>query len=167
MTDTLKPPAATWTYELAGAEDALPLSNTADVAQATVRQDVSLVSRIRVPGVVLRNPVKRRSGRTAMVAGVADGSGRGRADLEPGWQEASRAVAREMGEWRRAHPKATLAQTEGAVFEAMQRLQARALGQVAHATATSDIVAQASEERPRCPTCGSQLEPRGRQRRSI
>jgi hypothetical protein len=36
-------------------------------------------------------------------------------------------VARELAEWRRAHPKATLAEIEDAVFEAMQKLQARAL----------------------------------------
>jgi hypothetical protein len=44
----------------------------------------------------------------------------------PGWQVASQAVARELAEWRRAHPKATLAEIEDAVFEAMQKLQARA-----------------------------------------
>ena len=85
----------------------------------------------------------------------------------PGWQAASQAVAREMAEWRRAHPKATLAQIEDAVFEAMQKLQARALGQVVHASAVSDVAAQPADERPRCATCGGQLEPRGRQRRSI
>jgi hypothetical protein len=41
----------------------------------------------------------------------------------PGWQVASQAVARELAEWRRAHPKATLAEIEDAVFEAMQQLR--------------------------------------------
>ena len=45
----------------------------------------------------------------------------------PGWQVASQAVARELAEWRRAHPKATLTEIEDAVYEAMQKLQARAL----------------------------------------
>jgi tRNA(Ile2) C34 agmatinyltransferase TiaS len=85
----------------------------------------------------------------------------------PGWQVASQAVARELAEWRRAHPKATLAEIEDAVCEAMQQLQARALGQVVHASAVTDVAAQPSEERPRCPTCGGHLEPRGRQRRRI
>ena len=40
----------------------------------------------------------------------------------PGWQAASQAVARELAEWRRAHPKATLTEIEMAVFEAMQKL---------------------------------------------
>ena len=85
----------------------------------------------------------------------------------PGWQVASQAVARELAEWRRAHPKGTLAEIEDAVFEAMQKLQARALGQVVHASAVTDVAAQPSNERPRCPACGGQLEPRGRQRRRI
>lgn len=85
----------------------------------------------------------------------------------PGWQAASQAVAQEMAEWRRAHPKATLTEIEDAVFEAMQKLQARALGQVVHASASADVGAQAVEDRPQCPTCNAPLEPRGRQRRTI
>jgi uncharacterized protein with PIN domain len=85
----------------------------------------------------------------------------------PGWQAASQAVAQEMAEWRRAHPKATLTEIEAAVFEAMQKLQTRALGQVVHASTAADLAAQASDERPRCPRCDGQLEPRGRQRRTI
>ena len=45
----------------------------------------------------------------------------------PGWQAASEGVARELVAWREAHPRASLTQIEDAVFEAMQRLQARAL----------------------------------------
>ena len=85
----------------------------------------------------------------------------------PGWQAASQAVAQELAEWRRAHPKATLTEIEIAVFEAMQTLQARALGQVVHASASADLKALAAAERPQCSTCGGQLEPRGRQRRSV
>src|SRR5438105_5207084 len=85
----------------------------------------------------------------------------------PGWQVASQAVARELAAWRRAHPKATLTEIEDAVFEAMQKLQARALGEVVQASSAADMAAQSSEERPRCPTCGGQQEPRGRQRRTV
>src|SRR2546422_6769233 len=85
----------------------------------------------------------------------------------PGWQAASQAVAHELAEWRRAHPKATLTEIEMAVFEAMQKLQAQALGGVVQASTAADLAALASDERPRWPTCGGQLEPRGRQRRRI
>ena len=72
-----------------------------------------------------------------------------------GWQVASQAVARELAEWRRAHPKATLAEIEDAVFEAMQKLQARALGQVVHASAVTDVAAQPFAEEARYfPTVG-------------
>src|SRR5690349_24886294 len=85
----------------------------------------------------------------------------------PGWQVASQAVAQEVAEWRKAHPKATLTEVEAAVFEAMQQLQARALGEVVQASAVADLAAQPAAERARCPTCGGQLEPRGRQRRRV
>jgi uncharacterized protein with PIN domain len=85
----------------------------------------------------------------------------------PGWQAASQAVAQELAEWRRAHPKATLTEIETAVFEAMQQLQAQAMGEVVQASTAADLAALHSDERPRCATCGGQLEPRGRQRRRI
>jgi hypothetical protein len=85
----------------------------------------------------------------------------------PGWQATSQAVAQELAEWRRAHPKATLTEIETAVFEAMQTLQAQALGGVVHASRSANVAAQPAAERPPCPTCGGQLEPRGRQRRRI
>ena len=85
----------------------------------------------------------------------------------PSWQAASQAVAHELAEWRRAHPKATLTEIETAVFEAMQKLQVQAMGEVVRASAAVDLAAQSASERPRCPTCGGQLEPRGRQRRRI
>jgi hypothetical protein len=85
----------------------------------------------------------------------------------PGWRALSDAVGRELIAWREAHPKASLSQIEDAVFEAMQRLQARALKQVVLASAVADVAAQPAAERPACPRCGGRLEPRGRQRRTI
>ena len=85
----------------------------------------------------------------------------------PGWEATSQAVARELAAWRRAHPTATLTQIEDAVFDAMQKLQAQVLGDVVQASAAADLAAQPTAERPRCPTCGGHLEPRGRQRRTV
>ena len=85
----------------------------------------------------------------------------------PGWQETTQAVAVELAEWRRAHPKATLTEIEEAVFEAMQKLQSQAMSDVVSASAAADVATQPAAERSRCPRCGGQLEPRGRQRRRI
>jgi hypothetical protein len=52
-----------------------------------------------------------------------------------------------------------LTQIEDAVFEAMQRLQARALQQVVLASAVADVAAQPVGDRPTCPTCRGQLGP--------
>src|SRR5260221_6074703 len=87
--------------------------------------------------------------------------------IPPGWQAASQAVAQEPAEWRRAHPKATLAEIEDAVFEAMQKLQARALGQVVHASAVTHVAAPAPAEGPRRPTGGCQMGTPSRQRRRV
>jgi hypothetical protein len=85
----------------------------------------------------------------------------------PGWGALAESVAVELTTWRRAHPRATLAEIEDAVYEAVQRLQARALQQVVLSSAVADVAAQPLDERPTCPTCGGRLEPRGRQRRRI
>src|SRR5712691_12629940 len=83
------------------------------------------------------------------------------------WRALAESVAEELTAWRRAHPRATLTEIEAVVFEVGQRLQARALQQVVQASAATDVAAQAAAERPTCPTCSGQLEPRGRQRRTI
>lgn len=85
----------------------------------------------------------------------------------PGWRALAEGVAEELTIWRRAHPRATLAEIEDVVFEMGQRLQARALEQVVQASATADTAMQPEIERPKCPTCGGRLEARGRQRRTI
>jgi hypothetical protein len=75
--------------------------------------------------------------------------GRSRAKQWPG----------ELAEWRIAsHPKAALKEIEDAVFEAMQKLQARALSQVSTPAQRANLATQASDGRPTCPTCGGQLD---------
>src|SRR5260221_6596620 len=85
----------------------------------------------------------------------------------PGWRALSDAVGRELLAWREAHPRANLSQIEDAVFEAVQRLQARALQQVVLASAVADVAAQPAAQRPACPTCGGPLQTRGRPRPTI
>lgn len=85
----------------------------------------------------------------------------------PAWDAASSAISRELAAWRQAHPRATLAELEAAVTEAVGRLQARYLEDLAHASAARDLTAMRPEERPRCATCGTALAARGRQERQV
>jgi tRNA(Ile2) C34 agmatinyltransferase TiaS len=83
------------------------------------------------------------------------------------WGSLAEEVGRELAEWRAAHPRATLAEIEEAVLTAMERLQARVLGDLAEASATADLARVPARERPPCPSCGGRLEPAGRQDRAV
>ena len=88
-------------------------------------------------------------------------------DLRTEWGALSAEVGRELTDWRAAHPRATLAEIEQVVYEAMSRLQARALQDLAHTSAAADLVGTPAAERPRCPDCGGRLEPGGSQEREV
>jgi hypothetical protein len=83
------------------------------------------------------------------------------------WGALGADMARELAQWRATHPKATLAEIEAAVLEAMSRLQARVLSDLAHASGAADLTQTPSAERPGCPTCGGALEPRGTREREV
>jgi hypothetical protein len=83
------------------------------------------------------------------------------------WGALGADVARELTAWRAAHPKATLAEIEQVVFEAMSRLQARVLSDLAHASGAADLAELPAEERPQCAGCGGRLEPRGTREREV
>jgi hypothetical protein len=87
--------------------------------------------------------------------------------LRAGWEALSAEVARELTEWRAAHPKATLAEIEQVVGEALSRLQAQVLSDLAHASAAADLRERPATERPRCPECDGALAPRGQQEREV
>jgi hypothetical protein len=83
------------------------------------------------------------------------------------WGALGAELARELTEWRSAHPKATLAELEQVVFEAMGRLQARVLDELAHSSGAAELAESPSAERPGCPACGGALEPRGMRERAV
>ena len=83
------------------------------------------------------------------------------------WGALSADVARELTEWRAAHPKASLVEIEHAVLGAMGRWQAQVLSDLAHASAAADLAEAPAGERPGCPSCGGALEPRGRREREV
>jgi hypothetical protein len=84
-----------------------------------------------------------------------------------GWEALGAEVGQELATWREAHPRATLAEIEEAVLGAVGRLQARALEDLAHASAAVEGSAGPLGERPRCPDCGGALEARGRHEREV
>jgi len=86
--------------------------------------------------------------------------------LRPAWEALGVEVAGELAAWRRAHPRATLAEIEGVVLEAVGRLQARFLEDLAQASAAAEAGAEGGE-RPRCPECGGALEGRGWHARAV
>lgn len=87
--------------------------------------------------------------------------------LRAGWEALSTEVAQELADWRATHPRATLAEIEQVVLEAMERLQARYLTDLVQASAAADLTAAPAAERPGCPECGGPLEPRGQQEREV
>lgn len=83
------------------------------------------------------------------------------------WQTLAEEVWLGMAEWRTANPKATFAEIEREVDERLGRVRARMMTDVALASATSDLSVLEREERPRCPECSGELEPRGQQTREV
>jgi len=90
---------------------------------------------------------------------------------EPDWAERWRALSEEvligMADWRAAHPRATFAEIEAEVETQLGRLRARFLEDLALASRAADVAAQPGADRPRCPTCGQALQPRGKDTRTV
>jgi ribosomal protein S27AE len=88
-------------------------------------------------------------------------------DLDARWHELSEEVITGMKEWRQQHPKATFQEIETAVDERLGRLRARMLQDTALVSRAADLSAVAERDRPRCPHCGTLLEPHGQQTRTL
>jgi len=87
--------------------------------------------------------------------------------FEPDWSDIFQEVQQEMTMWRRAHPKATLYQIELENERVLARLHARMVGDLAAASANSDLAARPPEERPSCPDCRVPLIARGKKQRAL
>jgi DNA-directed RNA polymerase subunit RPC12/RpoP len=66
-----------------------------------------------------------------------------------------------MADWRAQHPHATLSESEGALDGRLARLRERAAPQSAVTTWRQQASDQ-EDAAPRCPQCGTRLEPHGR-----
>src|SRR5713101_4692392 len=81
------------------------------------------------------------------------------------WHEIGAQVFEEMNDWRREHPRATLAQIEAAVENRLDSLRAELIEQEIAVRAQAE--AAGGSEQPTCATCGRPMEARGTRERSV
>jgi uncharacterized protein with PIN domain len=89
------------------------------------------------------------------------------AATEAAWHAEAEAVLTGMTEWRRQHPRATLAEIEAAVDERLAPVRARMVERLALASRAADLAGKPPGERARCPGCGAELRPRGKKTRTV
>jgi hypothetical protein len=77
------------------------------------------------------------------------------------WRTLSDEVLTTLQTWRAAHPRATLAEIEGATEAQVARLRARLVEDTAQASPRRDWTAAPAAEQPPCPVCGQRLQGRG------
>lgn len=87
--------------------------------------------------------------------------------LEPEWGDIFREIQEEMVAWRRTHPKATMREIELANEQALARLHARMIQDLAADSATASFAHQPAEVRPTCPQCQVALVARGKRHRAL
>ena len=90
-----------------------------------------------------------------------------KADFDAGWRGLSEEVQSTMREWRFRHPRATFSEMETVLDERLDRQRAQMLEDLALASEVADLSILPPEERPKCPECGSALQPRGKQARHL
>lgn len=88
-------------------------------------------------------------------------------DQEKQWRDLSEEILSGMKEWRQAHPEATFREIEEVVHQRMSRLEALMVQETALTSAYADWGSPSTEKKPTCPTCGTPLQPRGKQKREL
>ena len=87
--------------------------------------------------------------------------------LEERWRQLCAEAISGMAEWRTQHPKATLSEIEAALDERLGRVRARMLEDTALASQATDLRTVAPADRPLCPQCGTRLQHRTWEERSL
>ena len=83
------------------------------------------------------------------------------------WAGDAESVWTGMADWRAAHPKATFSEIEAALDERLNQVRARVLADLAMASAAADVQTASGAERLRCERCGSILQARGPNERTL
>ncbi len=91
----------------------------------------------------------------------------GRQINEQQWHQLTQEVTTGMREWRLQHPKATLREIETALDARLHRLRARMLEDLALQRAVSAWQDSPAGQQPTGPDCGTLLQDRGTQPRTL
>lgn len=83
------------------------------------------------------------------------------------WHQLTDEITTGMREWRLQHPKATLREIEGELDSRLSRARARMLEDLALASTAATWQEAARLQTPCCPECGTPLDERGSQRRTL
>jgi hypothetical protein len=83
------------------------------------------------------------------------------------WHDLTQQVMTGMHEWRLQHPKATLREIETELDARLARMRARMLEDLALHSAAAAWQDAPPTERPRCPDCGTPLQERTTQPRTL
>ena len=89
-------------------------------------------------------------------------------DFERKWAALSEEVLSGMRDWREQHPRATLREIEAEVDTRLAGVRARLVEEMALRSRAVAWSGRADPEAaPRCPDCGSTLQPRGKRTRRL
>src|SRR5919197_986412 len=88
-------------------------------------------------------------------------------DFGTRWRELREEIMAGIEEWRRQPPKATLREIEAAVPARFAEMRARMRQNVALASQAADGSQAGAQDRPKCPHCGTLVEPRGPRERQV
>lgn len=83
------------------------------------------------------------------------------------WHQLAQEVLSGIHDWPVQHPRATLAEIEEELDHRLNRLRAKLLEDLAMASAAAEVAGSQAQERPRCPSCGTVLQGRGKQVRQL
>ncbi len=83
------------------------------------------------------------------------------------WHQLTQDVMTGMRAWRVEHPKATLREMETELDARLGRMRARMLEDLALASAAADWTETPRDRQPTCPDCGTHLQPRGADTRTL
>src|SRR5258708_20061020 len=83
------------------------------------------------------------------------------------WNKLAQEVLSGMRDWRVHHATATFAEIEEELDTRMARMRAGLLEDLAMGSRAASVGGSQPRERPRCPTCGGELQERGKQIRNL